>query len=98
MSDHSILKKEITKRLKDVLDKFDKNGIPPASIKSHFKSKINFNKLLLSFKDMEREYDEGNFEEFVRGVLNRLITDKIYYEKDNVKEGLTYVKKFNDFI
>ena len=98
MSDHSLLKKEIIKRLKNVLEKFDKSGISPLSIKSHFKSKTNFKKLLLSLKDMEREYDEENFEEFVRDILNRLISDKVYYDKDNLKEGLTHVKKFNDFI
>lgn len=91
--DHVV--EEIYKKVKYTIDNvFRSENLSSEDIKKYLSKKRNFNNFLKNFKSLKMTYEgkhEKAFEDKVREILDKVLTDRIYYEKDHPKnESLLY--------
>jgi len=97
------IEKEIYFRLKHIVDDlYRKKGISTVDIRRHFMIRKNFNKLIKVMSDIKFIYNEQkyplSFEDCVYSLLfDRILMDRIYYEKDNPEESQAQEKKINNY-
>jgi hypothetical protein len=94
---------QIYNKIKHIIDDvYRPKGISSENIRKYFLHKKNFNKLLSNLKELKFIYGDNkfplSFDEQVRDILfNRILKDRIYYEKDN-PQNESYLKDYESFI
>lgn len=95
---------EIFKKLSYTIDNiYRAKNLSSIDINNYFSKNKNFNKLLSELEYLKVIYDKTDkkitFSEQVKKILFRILSDRIYYEKDNdVLIKNENIKKYNKFI
>lgn len=75
------LNKELELRINKVVDSYIARGIPIVNIGRYFKRNLNI--LIDDIKDIKHKYkNEEEFKDSVKTILDVVIKDRIYEEKD----------------
>jgi len=95
--------KQIYRKIEHIVDNvYRSKGISSENIKSYFLIKKNFKNLISNMSDLKFLYDNLNheiyFEDKVKDILfKRILSDRIYYEKDN-PQNENLISKYFTFI
>lgn len=93
----------IYKNIKHVIDDiYRKKGLTSEEIRKYFLIRRNFNRLLGTLRELKFSYEESNYEikfnDQVHDILfNRILQDRIYYEKDN-PQNESIIKNYEFFV
>lgn len=90
--------REITHIIDDV---YRSKGLSSDALRKYFSIKKNFKRLVGNLKELRHSYDEEKigttFENKVRDILDKILLDRLYYEKDSPKNE-SLVKNYFSFI
>jgi hypothetical protein len=95
---------QIYNRIKHMIDDvYRSKGMSSENIRKYFLHKKNFNRLTLGMKDLKALYGEGKFEKTFEDkvsdiLFDRILMDRIYYEKDNPQNENRLIINYDSFI